>query len=449
MIDLTLDRLKRPAITGLVPNFGTTVEVTEKNKGGLSTTEVDANMALAYELQREVNVSTSDTTSIVEHDAKVALIGDEAITLTLQGASYGGCELKITNRGSQTATILYNEGASIQIPPRGYLRFIWTLQDWWVEQRRNPQEDGGNIQTFTYVVDSDQALIDWANNDRNSGQDYTSVLIKRGTWNSTIGVNLTATGTKVVVGEAGSKLVFNNVEKGLYYDTVPTQPDYYMRDVAVEATGTGDGYGFYNCSNLFNCTGTGTGDGTGDGSGTGTGEGYGFHSCSNLSNCTGTGTGTGTSNGYGYGTGTGYGFHSCSNLSNCTGTGTGDGTGDGSGTGTGEGYGFHSCSNLSNCTGTGTGTGTSNGYGYGTGTGYGFHSCSNLSNCTGTGTGDGTGDGTGYGFFLCTTVIGCKAGGKCTTKVFDNCYASNAKTTTYACADTANGGFNNTTNPSA
>ena len=382
MIDLTLDRLKRPAITGLVPNFGTTVEVTEKNKGGLSTTEVDANMALAYELQREVNVSTSDTTSIVEHDAKVALIGDEAITLTLQGASYGGCELKITNRGSQTATILYNEGASIQIPPRGYLRFIWTLQDWWVEQRRNPQEDGGNIQTFTYVVDSDQALIDWANNDRNSGQDYTSVLIKRGTWNSTIGVNLTATGTKVVVGEAGSKLVFNNVEKGLYYDTVPTQPDYYMRDVAVEATGTGDGYGFYNCSNLFNCTGTGTGDGTGDGSGTGTGEGYGFYSCSNLSNCTGTGTGT------------------------CTGK---------------------------------------SGSGYGSG----FQRCSNLSNCTGTGTGDGTGDGTGYGFFLCTTVIGCKAGGKCTTKVFDNCYASNAKTTTYACADTANGGFNNTTNPSA
>ena len=35
----------------------------------------------------------------------------------------------------------------------------------------------------------------------------------------------------------------------------------------------------------------------------------------------------------------------------------------------------------------------------------------------------------------------------CTTTVFENCYASNSKTSTYACADTPEGGFNNTTNP--
>ena len=273
MIDLTLDRLKRPAITGLVPNFGTTVEVTEKNKGGLSTTEIDANMALVYELQREVNVSTSDTTSIVEHEAKVALIGNETITLTLQGASYGGCELKITNRGSQTATILYNEGASIQIPPRGYLRFIWTLQDWWVEQRRNPQEDGGNIQTYTYVVDSDQALIDWANNDKNKGQDYTSVLIKNGVWTCNKGVNLTETRTEVIVGEAGSKLVFDTPkmsgrdvggvggDKVLYYAKLERKPSRRVENVDIlVSTGYSDNeysdaylYALVNLSNVYNC----------------------------------------------------------------------------------------------------------------------------------------------------------------------------------------------------
>ena len=421
MIDLTLDRLKRPAITGLVPNFGTTVEVTEKNKGGLSTTEVDANMALAYELQREVNVSTSDTTSIVEHDAKVALIGDEAITLTLQGASYGGCELKITNRGSQTATILYNEGASIQIPPRGYLRFIWTLQDWWVEQRRNPQEDGGNIQTYTYVVDSDQALIDWANNDRNSGQDYTSVLIKRGTWSSTIGVNLTNAGTKVVVGEADSKLVFNGVEKGLYYDDIPQSSEYYMTGVNVAVTGDGGSrcYGFYMCNNLTNCTGIGTGDDSI--------RCCGFDSCHNLINCTGIVTGNGTYSDQVCS------FSECDNLINCTGIGTCEKAG----------YGFWGCHNLTNCTGIGTSTGTRNGYSRG------FWGCHNLINCTGIGTSTGTG--VGYGFAGCFSVFYCKAGGRCSTDVFKDCYASSTEpyTSTYECADTANGGFNNTTNPSA
>ena len=179
-----------------------------------------------------------------------------------------------------------------------------------------------NAVLYTFVVDSNEKLAAWANNDKASGQDYTSVLIRKGEWTSNAGVNLTTAGTKVVVGEPGSKLVFNNVEKGLYYTTAPTGPDYYMRDVTVTA-------------------GTGTGNGSG------------------------------------------------------------------------KGYGFNSCTNLTNCTGTGNG----NGY--------------------------------GYGFYSCKTVIGCKAGKHCTTSVFQECYASSSKKDTYSCADTANGGFNNTTNPSA
>ena len=196
-----------------------------------------------------------------------------------------------------------------------------------------------NTYHYTFVVDSNAALTAWANNDRSGGQDYTSVLIRKGTWTSTKGVNLTDAGTKVVVGEAGSKLVFYNVEKGLYYDAIPTEHEYYMRGVTVEITGSGSG--FYKCTNLTNCSGSGTG------------------------------------------------------------------------TGRGIGVGFMSCTNLTNCAG--TGTGASN----------------------------------GYGFKSCMLVSRCKAGGHCFTNVFDDSYASSTKNSTYACADTPEGGFNNTTNPPA
>ena len=280
---------------------------------------------------------------------------------------------------------------------------------------------GGSTYRYTFVVDSNADLTAWANNDRSGGKDYTSVLIRKGTWTSSKGVNLTAAGTKVVVGEAGSKLVFNNTEKGLYYSAVPTGPEYYMRGVTVENTDAGgtDGssFGFNSCTNLTNCSGTGTGTGT-------NGSGAGFNSCTNLTNCSGTGTGTGTGT-----NGGGCGFNLCTNLTNCSGTGTCTGIG------TGTGGGFFNCSNLTNCSGTGTGT---------NGAGAGFHSCTSLTTCSGTGTGT---DGASYGFQSCNVVIGCRADDHCTTGVFEDCYASSSKTSTYACADTANGGFNNPTNP--
>lgn len=234
--------------------------------------------------------------------------------------------------------------------------------------------------TFTYEVDSDKKLIDWANN--KSGNDYSAVLIRKGTWTSAVGVNLTAAGTKVVVGEAGSKLVFNEVERGLFYDDVPTTSDYWMRDVTVRCTGTyygtgnGDGIGFRNCTNLTNCTGNG------NGTGTHAGYGYGFRECTNLTNCKGTGNGTGPH-------GSGYGFYKCTNLTNCTGTGNSFSSG----------YGFHSCTNLTNCNG--AGNGTANGYGRG------FHKCNNLTNCTGTGYGTASDSDSGCGFSYCTDLTNC------------------------------------------
>ena len=646
MINLTLNQLKRPALSNLVPKFGTKVEKNDINKGGLSTEEVDRNITLPFELMREVEVSSSDTTTKIQYDAKIAIVGSAPITLTLDKASYKGCVITITNRSTEQATIVLSEDNQKNIESKKSLVLEWDGTAWndtalvvdstvseesnkpvssaavyrkateiteaytqaiagettarseaitaveqkvteetsartqadtalgtrideEVEARTNADTnftqqieaierlhttligpgdfvdtdgdtvtvndsnksirqiaheefyrqlitDADNVQSqidtlkeladylqtnpsviadmynklgvtwsvdnitgfgtfdfsrvltatnvddavlelyntftgkigeltslatsakdsivvavnelktkideevtsrtqgdtglstrideevtartdadtalgtridtevgtlsaltttakdnvvaainevngkvgtggggdtsstatnceqFSFVVDSNEKLAEWVNNNRSKGQDYTSVLIRRGEWTGTAGVNLTTAGTKVVVGEPGSKLVFNNAEKCLYYDVVPTGPEYYMRDVTVTTS-------------------------------TRYGENYGFHSCTNLTNCTG------------------------------------------SGSSTGSGYGFYSCTNLTNCTGSGSGAGSDYSY--------------------------------GYGFRLCTVVISCKAGGHCTTNVFKDCYASSSKTSSYACADTANGGFNNTTNP--
>ena len=289
---------------------------------------------------------------------------------------------------------------------------------------------------YTYVIDSDEALANWANNDKSQGQYYTSVLIRKGEWTSTVGVNLTTTGTKVVVGEAGSKLVFNNVEKGLYYDAAPSTADYYMQGVNVEVTNDAwsgaNAYGFYNCINLTNCAGIGTGISGSNANG------YGFANCTNLTNCTGTGIGSSVSD---YVRTLGYGFANCTNLTNCTGTGK-DAAVASENTLTGECYGFTNCTNLTHCTGTGTGTGTVSAGSIG----YAFFMCVNLTNCTGTGTGTNE----GIGFVECMAVSRCKAGAHCSRAVFYGSYASSGDANNaYECADTANGGFNDTTNPAA
>jgi hypothetical protein len=169
---------------------------------------------------------------------------------------------------------------------------------------------------------------------------------------------------------------------GFGYATVPTDPKFEVRNFAVNATGTGLIYGFYNCTQLTSCTGTGIGSGVG------------FYSCTQLTNCTGTGTGTGS----------------------------------------GSGYGFNNCTQLTNCTGTGTGSGY--------GSGYGFNNCTQLTNCTGTGIGTGTGPSAGYGFYGCKKCMCNKAGEDSTTATYNTSYATAYVSAPNACADTADGGYN-------
>ena len=80
---------------------------------------------------------------------------------------------------------------------------------------------GGSDFGATFIVDSNDKLSQWIRAD--TGNDYTTVLIKKGTWQSDellyelqlsgskkkyAGINLSKTKTKIVIGEAGSKIYF-------------------------------------------------------------------------------------------------------------------------------------------------------------------------------------------------------------------------------------------------
>ena len=97
MIDLTLNSVLHPDLVGLKPPFGTIIERTAENKGGLSTAQTDNNMAMPFALMRPVTVAISDTTSKVEYDAKLLLTGDTPLTIHLDDAAYEGCTVTIVN----------------------------------------------------------------------------------------------------------------------------------------------------------------------------------------------------------------------------------------------------------------------------------------------------------------------------------------------------------------
>lgn len=691
MINLTLNKLKRPALLNLVPKFGTLVEKNDINKGGLSTAEVDLNMTLPFELMREIEVSSSDTTTKIQYDAKIAIVGSDHVTLTLDEATYKGCTITIKNRNTQQATIVLSEDNQKNLESKKSLVLEWDGTTWidttliidstisedshnpissaavyqkaneitqtvtnetnarneaiaeerrlreeantaveqkvtdettarteadetlstrideevtarteadtnftkqieaieqlhatligpgdfvdsdgdtitvndsnksirqiaheefyrqlitdaaevqsqidtlkeladylqtnpsviadmysklgitWsvdnltdfgtfdfsdvlsatnvdeavlelyntftnkigeltslttsakdnivsavnelktkidgevttrteadtelgtridgeVEARTNADSEldgkitstnnsigqleslktteksntvaainevydsvqqigstgntATNCEQFTFVVDSNEALAEWASNDRSKSQDYTSVLIRKGEWTSSVGINLTAAGTKVVVGEAGSKLIFDPMDHCLYYDNIPDN-SHYMKGLTVK-NGRG-ATSFLKCINLENCIAL---------------ESY-FYESKNIINCTAKE------------------FRQGENYFNCTATS------------------FSGCRNLSKCTAENLSSGKG---------GYGFRSCYNLIDCNGVGTGTIE----GYGFESCTGVFRCK--GRGSTGVFKDCYASQSKTTDYACADTPAGGFNDTTNPPA
>lgn len=137
MIDLTLDGFLHPDILGLSPQFGTIITRDAENKGGLSTAQTDANMGLPFSLMRPVPVSSSDTTSQIEFDAKILITGSAEVTINLDKAVYEGCRLTITNRASESAIITGEKiegvaGGRINLGTNCVLEINYTESDGWI-----------------------------------------------------------------------------------------------------------------------------------------------------------------------------------------------------------------------------------------------------------------------------------------------------------------------------
>lgn len=137
MIDLTLNSFLHPDLVGLKPPFGTIIERTVENKGGLSTAQTDNNMAMPFSLMRPVTVATSDTTSKVEYDAKILVTGRSEVTITLDRAVYEGCRITITNRASESVIITGEKiegfaGGRIKLEINCVLELNYTDSDGWI-----------------------------------------------------------------------------------------------------------------------------------------------------------------------------------------------------------------------------------------------------------------------------------------------------------------------------
>lgn len=108
MIDLTLNEILIPDITGYINpyNFGTKIEKTVTNKGGLSSREVNNNILAPFAKMRAVVISSSDYTTEIEYDAKLIIDSSDSIELTLGNGQYIGCRVIIVNVTNYDHTLL-------------------------------------------------------------------------------------------------------------------------------------------------------------------------------------------------------------------------------------------------------------------------------------------------------------------------------------------------------
>lgn len=170
------------------------------------------------------------------------------------------------DRGSNTA-ILTPPLVDGKIADPNKYDITWNGTDAWVIVKL-PEKIIGYPE-FTFVVDSDEHLADWANNA--SGNDYMSVLIRKGTYNinnittnkKSI-VNLHQTGTLLVMFEVGAKIIASDsvrVANSINYifefnpDTFPTNINEYpvIYNANVEFSSKGVGVGFSRHCINYNC----------------------------------------------------------------------------------------------------------------------------------------------------------------------------------------------------
>ena len=278
---------------------------------------------------------------------------------------------------------------------------------------------GGTGFSPTFIVDSNDKLSQWIRAD--SGNDYTKVLIKKGTWQSGellytktmsgakkyyAGVDLSKTKTKVVIGEVGSKIYFKvdptsmHPVYGLHYGdkTDALETECFMYGVTVHSCG----------SPAFTDVATDC-----------------FSYCVNLFNCTGI-----SENGY-----EAFVFSSCNNLYNCHAIGSSQKLT----------YAFLGCTSLQQSSAHAVATNADRKFLGGCAVG--FRNCTYVVGCLGSGVSiPSTSDYTGYGYSGCKGVFRCKQNKKSSTATFTSSYYSDLRDDNFVCADTLNGGFNDTRN---
>ena len=342
--------------------------------------------------------STVGTSDIDSYAVTSAKIGTNAVTST-KIATNAVTDAKISSVSADKVTGLHKVAKS-----GDYNDLV-----------NKPDTESGAQAVITFVVDSDEALAHWVNND--AGFDYTAVLIKAGTWSSStsisyrtydgsgsrVGVNLSKTKTKIVIGETGSKLYFFVPENssttiwGLAYEygdfRKATDTEYYMENVTVHSHG----------SHAYTATDTDC-----------------FVGCCNLKNCTAI-----SENGY-----EGDCYNLCYNLFQCKGEITCSRIA----------YAFSSSGNLMQCYAHAEVLETDrNVIG---GCSRGFKDCKILYACYGSAVVNPASYG-GYGFTDCLGVSHCGKYEECTTATFSKSYYTTEKKDGYECANTINGGFNN------
>jgi hypothetical protein len=244
---------------------------------------------------------------------------------------------------------------------------------------------GSGNETFTFVIDSDDALAAWAEN--TPGGDYSSVYIKSGTWQYTKHIfgsipgdaespvpviDLNASGTKLVCGEKDSLLSFTvqTNHSGVYAAGLfGLGWDCRIYGAAVEMIPSGSAAfrlsGFSHCNNLINCKASVTGF-----------FGAGFSHCDNLISCEGFSEGEAA-------------FWECNNLSCCTGSCSNT-------TNTADACAYFNCQNLVNCYGLADASDT---------VAYAFGNCDKLVNCKGEAN---SANSESYGFYTCTNLLNCE-----------------------------------------
>ena len=94
VIDLTLDGLKVPALTGYKTKIGTVVKETAENKGRLTAAEVADNIAMPWIRSRPIQVDSDCTLGRADYDTRIMAV-TPGITITLGGASYAGCTVTV------------------------------------------------------------------------------------------------------------------------------------------------------------------------------------------------------------------------------------------------------------------------------------------------------------------------------------------------------------------